>query len=55
MLQLKESPTYAHENGIVVKGDLPIGIYRYSCDAWVNPALYNMDAQARTRRPMISL
>ncbi len=45
-LQLKESTDYAHANGIVVKGDLPIGIYRYSCDAWVNPALYNMDAQA---------
>ena len=44
--QLKESTDYAHQNGVIVKGDLPIGIYRYSCDAWVNPSLYNMDAQA---------
>jgi 4-alpha-glucanotransferase len=29
-----------------VKGDLPIGIYRYSCDAWVAPDLYIMNAQA---------
>lgn len=45
-LQLKEATDYAHKNGIAVKGDLPIGIYRYGCDAWMAPALYNMDAQA---------
>jgi len=45
-LQLKEATAYAHKNGIVVKGDLPIGIYRYGCDAWMAPQLYNMDAQA---------
>ena len=45
-LQLKAATVYAHQNGIVVKGDLPIGIYRYSCDAWMAPELYNMDAQA---------
>lgn len=45
-LQLKEATAYAHKNGIVVKGDLPIGIYRYSCDAWMAPELYNMNAQA---------
>jgi len=45
-LQLKAATAYAHKNGIVVKGDLPIGIYRYGCDAWVAPELYNMDAQA---------
>ncbi len=45
-LQLKEATDYAHKKGIIVKGDLPIGIYRHSCDAWVSPELYNMDAQA---------
>ena len=45
-LQLKEATAYAHAHGIVVKGDLPIGIYRYGCDAWMAPELYNMDAQA---------
>jgi 4-alpha-glucanotransferase len=45
-VQLKKATAYAHKNGIVVKGDLPIGIYRYGCDAWMAPALYNMDAQA---------
>jgi 4-alpha-glucanotransferase len=45
-LQLQAATMYAHENGIIVKGDIPIGIYRYSCDAWVEPELYNMNQQA---------
>lgn len=45
-LQLKAAVDYAHANGIVLKGDIPIGIYRYSCDAWMAPELYNMDKQA---------
>ncbi len=45
-LQLKEATAYAHKNGIVVKGDIPIGIYRNSVDAWMAPGLYNMNAQA---------
>jgi 4-alpha-glucanotransferase len=45
-VQLKEASDYAHKKGIVLKGDIPIGIYRYGCDAWVAPELYNMDAQA---------
>jgi 4-alpha-glucanotransferase len=45
-LQLKSATDYAHKNGIIVKGDIPIGIGRYSCDAWVNPSLYNMHLQA---------
>ena len=45
-LQLRSATEYAHTNGVVVKGDLPIGIYRNSCDAWVAPELYNMDEQA---------
>ncbi len=45
-VQLKAATTYAHENGIVVKGDIPIGIYRYSVDAWQQPELYHMEMQA---------
>jgi len=44
--QLSEAKTYARRKGVILKGDLPIGIYRYSCDAWVAPDLYNMDEQA---------
>jgi 4-alpha-glucanotransferase len=45
-LQLQAATKYAHSHEIIVKGDIPIGIYRYSCDAWVEPALYNMNQQA---------
>ena len=45
-LQLKEAADYAHKQGIVLKGDIPIGISRNSCDAWVAPELYNMNWQA---------
>jgi 4-alpha-glucanotransferase len=45
-LQLKEAVDYAHDHGLIMKGDIPIGIYRNSADAWVEPSLYNMDAQA---------
>lgn len=45
-LQLKDAVDYAHKKGIVIKGDIPIGIYRNGCDAWMAPQLYNMDWQA---------
>jgi 4-alpha-glucanotransferase len=45
-LQLKEAVDYAHRYGIIIKGDLPIGIYRNSADAWMQPELYQMDWQA---------
>lgn len=45
-LQLKDATDYAHQNGIILKGDIPIGIYRNSCDAWQQPFLFNMDMQA---------
>jgi 4-alpha-glucanotransferase len=44
--QLRDAVDYSHEHGIVLKGDIPIGIYRYSCDAWMEPSLYHMDQQA---------
>ncbi|MHB1922426.1 MAG: 4-alpha-glucanotransferase [Chitinophagaceae bacterium] len=44
--QLLEVSEYAHQNGVVLKGDIPIGVYRYSVDAWVAPELYLMNAQA---------
>jgi 4-alpha-glucanotransferase len=44
--QLLSMRDKARDHGIALKGDLPIGIYRYSCDAWIAPALYNMSQQA---------
>jgi 4-alpha-glucanotransferase len=45
-LQLKEAVDYAHRRGVVLKGDIPIGIYRNSVDAWAKPELYHMNWQA---------
>ena len=45
-LQLQEATAYAHANGIIVKGDIAIGVYRHGADAWQNPELYHLDFQA---------
>lgn len=37
--------TYAYEKGIILKGDIPIGINRNSVEAWTTPHLFNMDTQ----------
>ena len=44
--QLKEAVAYAHKHGVILKGDLPIGVSRISCDAWTFPELFHMDSQA---------
>jgi len=45
-LQLSDVCAHAHAHGVVLKGDLPIGISRTSVDAWVAPHLFHMDSQA---------
>ena len=44
--QLSEVCRYANENGVIFKGDLPIGISRTSVDAWMHPELFHMNSQA---------
>lgn len=44
--QLREVRDYAHRHGVVLKGDIPIGVGRESVDAWQNPQLFNMDCSA---------
>ena len=44
--QLLGATCYARSKGVALKGDIPIGIYRNSVDAWLNPQLYHMDCQA---------
>jgi 4-alpha-glucanotransferase len=44
--QLKEAVEYLHSRGIILKGDLAIGVYRYGADAWQHHDLFNMDVQA---------
>ncbi|MCB0688216.1 MAG: 4-alpha-glucanotransferase [Saprospiraceae bacterium] len=44
--QLKQVTDYARSKGVVLKGDIAIGIYRNSVDAWTKPHLFNMGMQA---------
>jgi 4-alpha-glucanotransferase len=44
--QLKEATDYGRKTGVVLKGDIPIGIYKNSVDAWLYPSLFHMDCQA---------
>ncbi|MEI7522704.1 MAG: 4-alpha-glucanotransferase [Mariniphaga sp.] len=44
--QLLEAAEYARENGVVLKGDIPIGISPDSVEAWTHPELFNLDQQA---------
>ena len=45
-LQLTAAIEHAHAAGIVVKGDLPIGVCRHGADTWKDPELYHMEYQA---------
>jgi len=45
-VQLKEAAAYIHAAGLVLKGDIAIGVYRHGADTWQQPELYNMDMQA---------
>jgi 4-alpha-glucanotransferase len=45
-LQLREATEYAHSKGVVLKGDIPIGVSRFGADAWQQPELYRMEMQA---------
>lgn len=44
--QLIAARDYGHKKGVVLKGDIPIGISRNSVDAWTEPCLFNLDGQA---------
>ncbi|MDD4968789.1 MAG: 4-alpha-glucanotransferase [Paludibacter sp.] len=44
--QLIEVHDYARENGVAIKGDIPIGVSPRSVDAWVEPELFNTNVQA---------
>ena len=44
--QLTEAVAGVHAAGLVLKGDLAIGVYRHGADAWQSPELYHMNLQA---------
>jgi len=44
-LQLKEAADYARSKGIVLKGDIPIGVNLNSVETQTHPKLFNLDSQ----------
>ena len=43
--QLKATADYARSKGVVLKGDIPIGVNRDSVETATHPELFNMDSQ----------
>lgn len=44
--QLLDAASYARSKGVIIKGDIPIGISRDSVEAWTEPHYFNLDSQA---------
>lgn len=44
--QLKAAVEHAHNLGVILKGDIPIGVYRHSVDVWCEPELFHTGTQA---------
>ncbi len=44
-LQLKAAADYARQKGVVIKGDVPIGVNRESVETETHPKLFHLDAQ----------
>lgn len=44
--QLKRVTDYIHSKGVVLKGDIAIGVHRHGVDTWQNPELFHMEMQA---------
>ncbi len=44
--QMTAAHDYARQQGVVLKGDIPIGVHRHSCDVWTEPRYFNLNGQA---------
>ncbi|MBO5537446.1 MAG: 4-alpha-glucanotransferase [Prevotella sp.] len=44
--QMQAAHVCAREHGVILKGDIPIGVSRYGCDVWMEPNYFNMNGQA---------
>lgn len=44
--QMSAVHQYARAKGVILKGDIPIGVSRYGCDVWMEPKYFNCNGQA---------
>ncbi len=45
-LQLSAATAYARSKGVALKGDIPIGVSRYSVETWTEPRYFHLNGQA---------
>ena len=45
-MQMSDAHRYARLKGVVLKGDIPIGVNRNGCDVWQEPRYFNLNGQA---------
>ena len=46
--QMQEAHEHAKAKGVILKGDIPIGVNRNGCDVWMEPKYFNLNGQAGT-------
>ena len=44
--QMQEAHEHAKDKGVILKGDIPIGVNRNGCDVWTEPKYFNLNGQA---------
>ena len=44
--QMQEAHEHAKDKGVILKGDIPIGVNRNGCDVWMEPKYFNLNGQA---------
>lgn len=44
--QMQEAHEHAKTKGVILKGDIPIGVNRNGCDVWTEPKYFNLNGQA---------
>ena len=44
--QMQEAHEHAKAKGVILKGDIPIGVNRNGCDVWTEPKYFNLNGQA---------
>ena len=44
--QMQEAHEHAKAKGVILKGDIPIGVNRDGCDVWMEPKYFNLNGQA---------
>lgn len=44
--QMSDAHDYAKKKGVILKGDIPIGVNRNGCDVWAEPRYFNLNSQA---------